>query len=313
MAKKGKKNIKSQASKGQAMSFSPYAHSAPFGTGQPPPRGAAPTPKQQITKENIKKSKANKKNQTDPDKKAQKQKEKRIKKGRDYFFVMRKIICFLMFLLFAACILLFVIGYINLLPEYTSLYIEPDYTPKEERIIEVDGEIIKKPDESVHFSTVDPIFGFIKKITGKDMGASPKYDLMAEKVEAGVSDMISSIAMTYYPIAIILFIVIAFISMIKAFLAMFGKRIFRLFGLSSFWMIVFALVIVIGGVASNMAIDESLDFTQIVPFLTAALVRPIDGPVTAAGLSLLAMIVIPISTLILSMFAKKKIPYSIFD
>lgn len=312
MPKKGKKKMKSKASKSSAMSFSPYSSSASAGAAPFASHAQTMSRKQPMANnaQNVQQKRG-----VDSSKRSRKEKEKRIKKGRDYFFVMRKMVCFLMFLLFTICIALFAVGYINLVPEFSSLYVEPDYTPLEERTIEDEetGEIIEKPDMSVHFTTVDPIFGFIKKITGKDIAPSPKYDKMAEMVEVGVSDMISSLAMTYYPIAMVLFIIIALISMIKAFLAMFGKRVFRLFGLSSFWMIVFAFVVVIAGVASNMPTDVNLDFTQIVPFLMSALTRPLDGPTTAAGIGLLAMLILPVITLILSMFSKKKIPYSIFD
>ena len=255
-----------------------------------------------------------KRKKVDPNKKYRLEKDKRIKKGRDYFFVMRKFVCFLLFLLFTASIGLFAVGYLNLVPEYTSLYVEPDYTPEEERITEDEEE--PYVDQSEHFTTVDPIFGFLKSTFGLDLGPSPKYDQMAEQAEVGYEDIVASIAVTYFPVAVALYIIAALVSMIKAFLAMFGRRIFRLFGLSAIWMLIMAGVVILGGTASNLSLDASMDYSQIVPFLTSALIAPSDpatAPQTAAGFGLLAMVLLPVLILILSLFAKKKVPFSIFD
>ncbi|MFW5780116.1 MAG: hypothetical protein ACOCWI_01510 [Bacillota bacterium] len=259
-----------------------------------------------------------KKKKVDPNKKYRLEKEKRIRKGKDYFYIMRKLVCFLMFLLFAASIGLFAVGYLEITPEYTALFVEPDYTPESERLDEEGegGELIPYEDKSEYYTTVDPIFGFIKNTVGIDLGPSPKYDEMAEKAEVGYADKIASIAITYYPIAMALFIITALISMIKAFFAIFGRRIYRLFGLSSIWMIIMAVVVILGGVASNTPLDKSMDFSQVLPFITSSIIVPENvesAPQTAAGLGLLAMILLPLLTMILSMFAKKKVPFSIFD
>lgn len=327
MAVKGKNNKNSNAYDGNAMSFPPYA-SLPSvrQTGSPLSREELMQRKQQNPKLNGKKKAVNNKYKTAGGKKRKKadlnrkrrlEKEKRIRKGRDYFYVMRKLVCFIMFLLFALCIGLFAVGYLGIMPEYTSLFVEPDYTPQAERLDTEDeeGNLIPYEDKSEHFSSVDPIFGFLKKtLGGMDLGDSPKYDAISGKVEAGVADMISKIVMTYFPIALLLYIIVALISMVRAFLGMFGKRIYRLFGLSAFWMILLMLIVIIGGVASNMPVEQNLDFGQIVPFLTSAIL-PSDGtgPTTAAGYGLLAMVALPLVILLLSIFNKKKVPYSIFD
>lgn len=321
MAAKGK-NDKKPSARGNAMSFPPYA-ARPM---TPRPYGCAPMNRPHPPRPNVNAKVDNKNTKSkkdDPNKKYKLEKEKRIKKGRDYFFVMRKSISFIMFLLCLICVALFAVGYLNMMPQYTSLYVEPDYTPQAEREVELDeegnpltdeeGNLIEYRDKSQYYTTVDPIFGFMKKFFNLEIGESPKYDQMAISIETGVADMISNIAMTYYPIALVLFLIVALITMIKAFLGMLGKRIYRLFGLSAFWMLIFALVVVIGGVASNMPPDQNLDFAQIVPFLTATLKSPETPPVTAAGFGLLAMVALPLIILILSIFSKKKIPYSIFD
>lgn len=263
------------------------------------------------------------KKKVDPNKQYRLDKEKRIRKGRDYFYVMRKVVCFVLFLLFAANIALFALSYLQVLGDdfnpFIAFFVEPDYTPVEERISEeVDDEIIDYQDQSVYFTFTDPIFGFIKKMTGKDLGLgeSPKYDEMMVKVEYGMADSISPIVITYFPIAMILLVIIALISTIKAFLAMFGKRVYRLFGLNAILMLIFTIIVIIGGVASNMRIEQALDFSQIVPFLTAGILPVADAsvaPTTAAGFGLLALLILPIIILILSFFTKKKVPYSIFD
>jgi hypothetical protein len=260
-----------------------------------------------------------KKGRKDPNSVYRREKEKRIRRGRDYFFVMRKFVCFLMFLLFALCIALFAVGYLNLFPQYTSLYVEPDYTPKDQRVQEeIDGELVDYVDQSQHFTTVDPIFGLLKKIPLpflQNLGASPKYTQMAAKAEGGNTDLIPSIALEYFPVALLLFIIVALINMFKAFFALFGRRIYRLFGLSAIFMIIFAVITAIAGVALNMPAEQaSLDFAKIVPFFTDYLLKPAEGGGTnAAGFALLAMIALPVIILILSLFAKKKVPFSIFD
>ena len=258
-----------------------------------------------------------KKKKVDPNKKYRLEKDKRIKKGKDYFYIMRKLVCFLMVLLFAASIGLFAVGYLEIAPEYTALFVEPDYTPEIERVEEEGegGELIPYEDQSEYFTTVDPIFGFLKG-WGIDLGNSPKFDEMAEKAEVGYSDTIASIAIRYFPIAMALFVIVALISMIKAFLGMFGRRVYRLFGLSSIWMILMAAIVILGGMAVNIPLEENMDFSKIVPFLTSSLILPEDGaaaPQTAAGIGLLAMIALPLLTLGLSVFLKKKVPFSIFD
>lgn len=259
-----------------------------------------------------------KKRKKDPNSAYRREKDKRIKKGRNYFFVMRKGVCLFMFLLFAVCIGLFVVGYLNLFPEYTSLYAEPDYTPKEERVQqEIDGVLVDYVDQSKHFTTIDPIFGIIKKIPVaflQDLGASPKYNEMAAKAEGDNTDLVSSIALTYFPIALILFIIIALINMVKAFIALFGRRIYRMFGFSAIWMIIFAAVAAIAGLALNMPTEQAaLDYAKIVTFFTDFLLKPAGGGQNAAGFGLLAMVALPVIILILSIFAKKKVPFSIFD
>ncbi len=257
-----------------------------------------------------------KKGKKDPNSVYRKEKQKRIKKGRDHFFVMRKFVCFLMFLLFAVCIALFVMGYLNMFPEYTSMYTQPDYTLKEERVQkEVDGVVVDYEDKSQHFTTVDPIFGFLKTIPFiGDIGPSPKYTDMATKAEGANTDMIASIVLKYFPIAILLFIIIALINMIKAFLGMFGSRVYRMFGLSAILMIIMAAVAALAGMALNLPTEQAaLDYAKIVPFFTNYLLKPSDGGTNAAGFGLLAMVAIPVIILILSLFAKKKVPFSIFD
>lgn len=324
-AKKIKKNAPSANGNRTSAQFSRGCTSPMTASG-----GRRPLTREQILAQQRNSNAMNKKamakrrkKKVDPNKKYRIEKQKRIKKGRDYFFVMRKFVCFVLFLLFTVNIALFAVSYLDILPaevsKYTALYVEPDYTPAEERVSEeVDGEIVEYKDQSVSFSFIDPISGFIKKMTGKDLGLgeSPKYDEMAEKVEVNKEDKLAFILMTYYPVAMLLFIIVALISMIKAFFAIFGQRVYRLFGLSAIIMAILAIIVVLGGVASNTPIEQKLDFSQLVPFLTGSILPVADAstaPTTAAGFGLLAMIVLPIIIVVLSLFAKKKVPYSIFD
>ena len=105
-------------------------------------------------------------------------------------------------------------------------------------------------------------------------------------------------------------VIIALVLMIKAFLAMFGKRIFKCFGLGAILMLVCAGVVALGGLAFLAGVDGTLDFGAIVNVLLGSFTNP-GGLV--GGYGLLILLVLPLLVLILSMFARKKIPYSIFD
>lgn len=264
------------------------------------------------------------------------------RKGKDYFFVMRKFVCFLMFLFLLISVALYVIGFVGLVPEYTSFMTKPDYTAvveeggeeseneenlttladttegEEEEDEEGEGNIIEPDaDKSVYYTMMDPIFGFISKHLNIELGDSPLYNAMYANVEVGYANAIAGYIVQFFPIAMVLYIIVALVCMIKAFLAMFGKRVYKRFGLGAIIMLICAGVTLLGGVFSNMAVSaEGLDFSGIMPFIMSGISAPTDiatAPVFVAGFGLLGMIAVPVIVLLLSMLAKKKVPFSVFD
>ena len=260
--------------------------------------------------------------------------DKKQKKGKDYFYVMRKLVCFLMFLLFTASVALVALPYLEIVPEYTAFMVQPDYealqagaeAEDEEDAVEAaeegedeeEDDIIEAPENnSIFYNAVDPIFGIIKKYVGLELGESPLYDQMAAKAEVGYANAIAGYIVMFFPAAILIFAITALICLIKAFLGMFGKRIFKGFGLGALIMLICGAVMLFAGVFYNMEIStEGFDFSGLMPFATSYLLVPEDisaAPVIAAGFGLLGMVALPVLNLLLSILARKKVPFSIFD
>lgn len=255
------------------------------------------------------------------------------RKEKDYFFVMRKGACFFTFLFTLVTIAVFVLSYLklDLIPaEYISIYIETEAAPVEEGEgpvaeaageNEADEEADEEEEEAgsdvlASYSVLDPVFGFIKHLTGKFLnkevvlGESPLYDAMVAKSEVGMADMVAGIALEYFPAFIIIYIITAIIMFFKAFFAMFGRRIFKCFGLGSFIMILCGGVMALAGLAFTTEPGAAMAYGDIINILIGGIMG--TGGFTA-GYGLLGLIVIPVLTLIFSMFARKKVPYSIFD
>ncbi len=354
---------------------------------------------------------------------------KNKRKEREYFFIMRRGVCFFIMLLAIIWVGVFAMNYLGILPEYTSFLIQPDLTPLDEREdvdtgeVDEDGFAIVEEyvDKSAYVGFIDPIFGALKNILGVDMGTdesgeslSAFYDgtlaqlapesaateetegegeeveseetedegIVAEAAaendeeaeggdevtggeegadgeeaveeeetvfkpqvstavitdEAREADGMSSIAgmvWTYFPIVLVVGAVFAVIAFLFALLSLFGRRIYKGFGLMSIIMIIAGIVAFLAGLAASgnymgnpMMLEDGtatsvIDFGQIMPFLTGALN---GAPATAidpeletaplamvAGYGLIIIVVIPVVMLILSFFARKKVPYSIFD
>ena len=120
-------------------------------------------------------------------------KKQRRRKESDHFFVMRKGVCFFIFVLCILVVAVFALNYLNIMPQYTSLFVKPDNTPIDERVEvesedEVDEEgnplLIPYEDKSIYISAIDPIFGLLKSFGVLDMkdadgnSMSPFYDEM---------------------------------------------------------------------------------------------------------------------------------------
>lgn len=239
------------------------------------------------------------------------------KKQRDYFYVMRKGVCFFLFLLFLVTIALFALSYlkIELIPEqFIAAFVEDEASEQiaedEEEEAPVETAVVKS------YSILDPVFGFIKHLTGKVfnkeiiLGDSPLYDEMLLKSEIGMVDKVAGIVLEYFPIAIIIYILTVLIIMFKAFFGIFGRRIFKRFGLGSIIMIICGALVALSGLAFRTEPNATMAYAGILDILIGVFTK---SSTFVAGYGLLAIIAIPVLTLIFSIFARKKIPYSIFD
>lgn len=250
--------------------------------------------------------------------------DKKPKRTKDYFFVARKFVCFLMFLIMLVSVAFFALNYLKLdaIPsEYLAVYVDrpavaEELGEEEESAGEEDAESEDAAAESgVETNILDPVFGFIKYISNKlnmniDLGDSPLYDEMIAKVEVGMTDNIAKYIIFALPVAIILYAIIALVMMVKAFLGIFGKRIYKMFGLGGFLMILCGGVVAFGGLAASVDLADKIVYSEVLTVVLGAFQTP-GG--LSGGYGLLIMLVLPLLVLLLSMFAKKKVPYSIFD
>jgi len=285
--------------------------------------------------------------------------DKKPRREKDYFFVMRKFVCFLMLLIMLVSVAYFALNFVKIeaIPaNFTALFIETekkaaepgdngeDIDDKEngEEITPANADETAEGDsaegepaegeegeegeekapafDGIAYSAFDPVFGFLKYVGGKvgidldfsdtDFGKSPLYDGMIAKMENGMTDTLTTVFVYAMPIAIIVYIITALIMAIKAFIGMFGRRICKCFGLGSIVMIICAALVAFGGLASTVDVAGTMEFGNIVNILIGGLTG-VGG--FTGGYGLLIILVLPIITLLLSMLARKKIPYSIFD
>jgi len=239
---------------------------------------------------------------------------KQKRKERDYFFVMRKGVCFFM-MLFAliifvviAQVIMFGITGLPVVDSYTAMFEEPGIA------------------DFVPFG--DAVYGLIDKVIGGDNAALFTFQANADAVASGVQahpeDTMGSIAVMlvqYYPAAIVILAIFALVVAILCFCSLFGKKIYKGFGALAIVMLVMGLIITVAGLAVLGAksgapyIDTTtgllvsvLDFSNFINFLTGA-----EGLVYTAGFGLVVAIAGSLLLLLFSIFARRKVPYSIFD
>ena len=353
--------------------------------------------------------------------------QKNRRKERDYFFIMRRGVCFLIMLLALVWVGVIALNYLGIMPQYTAYLVAPDLTPLDQREdvetdqTDEDGNVIIEEyvDKSVYISVTDPVFGALKKLVGLEMqddqgnSMSPFYDSFSpaisgaeEEADAdGVTDeedkdaetdgedeatdgedeatdaegeegedgeegtgdeeaveedtsvkfgyvsantdidpaareedsmgTVASMAFDYAPVVLIVGAVFALVIFILAFLSLFGRRIFKGFGIMSIIMLLGGIGVLVAGMAAmgnymgypaydaEGAVVSVLDFAKISDFMfgvfTGAPETALDPAVDemplnlVAGYGLIALVVIPVIMVILSIFARKKVPYSIFD
>ena len=144
---------------------------------------------------------------------------------------------------------------------------------------------------------------------------------------------IAAMIFKFFPVALVLMAVTALIAAITSFLGMFNRRIFKGFGLAAIIMLVCAVVTLAAGLVAlgnyngnPQLVDEAvvsvLDFSKIGGFVMQGITgAPATAPtdvtmmnlVFTCGFGMLILLVVPVVILVLSFFARKKVPYSIFD
>lgn len=194
---------------------------------------------------------------------------------------------------------------------------------EEETDGETDGETEEGEEEEE--APAGPVFGYVLANT----------DISAEAREQDSMGSIASMIFNYAPVLLVVGALFAVVIIIIAFLALFGRRIFKGFGFLAIVMLLAGLAMYMAGLAAmgnymgNPSINADgelvsvLDFNQLVNFAfgvfqgapETALDPEVDVmPLTmVAGYGLLIIMVIPVIILLLSIFARKKVPYSIFD
>lgn len=240
--------------------------------------------------------------------------DKKQKKRKDYFFIMRRFVCFVMFLILLISVAFYALSYLKLdmIPnEYIALFVDAPKVATDDEEVEEDAVVA----ETINTNLLDPVFGFVKYISNKfnmniDLGDSPLYDSLIAKVEVGMGDMVAEYAILGMPVAIILYAIIALVMMIKALFGIFNKKIYKNFGLGSFLMILCGGVIAFAGLAATMDLADKMVYGDVVDILIGGVTN--TGGFTG-GYGLLIFIALPLLVLIFSMFARKKIPYRIFD
>lgn len=262
--------------------------------------------------------------------------------------------------------------------KFTAVFQIKDMTPLSERedTTDEEGNTVAYQDKTQYVTFVELIMGAINNITGKSSAedaepevqadepadgedgtesaggfdtSTPFYDGYIEMAEVkGISDNIAVTLIKFVPFALIAFAVFALWYMIKAFAALFGKRVFKNFGLGSILMIICAATTVLVAIAMISvyaaeagAEEVTLQFGAIGDYITGLFESvPADAAEAAARLQEIAdareaaiaagetppvvvpftaawgqvvLLVLPVITLVLSFGARRKIPYSIFD
>ncbi len=112
---------------------------------------------------------------------------KNKRREKDYFFIMRRGVCFMLMLLAIVWVAVFALNYLEILPEYTSFLTQPDLTPADQRDSVDSGEkdedgnpiLIEFEDKTAYVSFMDPIFGALKNLLGVDMGGEEGENVSA--------------------------------------------------------------------------------------------------------------------------------------
>lgn len=310
---------------------------------------------------------------------------KQARHEKDYFFVMRKGVCFLMFLMSLVIVAVMALSLITnfslisdalfaekddtftTLQQISAIYVAPDNTPVSTREeyetgVDAEGNYLVYDDTSTYYGYMDPVFGMLKSfglLGGTTVAEAAETDEAADTSEdtsvsfdstfyddnlqyiKNITDENDTMAkpaaiiFQYTPIVYVIIFITAIVTMFTSFIGMFGKRIYKGFGAAAIIMLVCIAVVAFSGIAVLGAeteapyYDEAAELHSIVnadyvgDFLlrsiTGAPAAEVDLEVEAApvpfamGLGSLIIVGGSAVLLVLSFFARRKLPYSIFD
>lgn len=246
---------------------------------------------------------------------------KQKRKERDYFFVMRRGICFFIMLVSIVMLAALALSFVKVMPEYTSFFIEADTTLAADR---PEGYT----DASKYISVADPIYGLIGNITNKpDAQYTYQANVDALKAQADANPAISMLGLfatvyEYHPIAIAMLAIFTLTVFIMSFAGMFNRRIYKGFGALAIIMLIMSVVVLFSGMLimySKMGMfapeQTTMDFSLFLKIFSAN-TPPVDATAAVpylAGYAIYAIAACPVVILFLSVFARRKIPYSVFD
>jgi hypothetical protein len=347
------------------------------------PRGYAPPVRKPITGANT----ATKKPQMSSKELRKLQKARRREK--DYFYVMRKGICLIIFIF---CLVVVAVSDVGFLPmdlpidQFTAVLVKPDYTPQNIRDAATTDDTTEDSEEEaseyipkdVYISFADLVYGAAAQLKLMEAPESAlvgvefyneTLDIITQKAE-GSEDMLTKLAPSIFkfvPLVAAVAFNLLIISLFFALFSMFGRRVFR-FGLVSLIVLVTCVALLAFGLAANGAYVEAvaedpsiiddpseteqnilpainaeddgeedpadgeeseeeeappslIDFANLMPFISGAFpsipateAEVVPGaPVVTAGIGFLALLGGGILVFVFSLFARKKIPYAIFD
>lgn len=316
-------------------------------------------------------------------KKEMKKLEKIKRKEKDYFYVMRKLPCFLIFLM---CLVVFVVssaGVINsfvelpeMVSQFTAITANRDITSLEAR--EAFAEDSEEEDESeyidksVYLSAGDMFllslndFVAMSFLSEEKLQAHASYIEMLEKASEELDSEMAVMIRSFAPLALALSMIASLIAMFTSLFGVFGKRIYKGFFFVALLMIISVSGLFLSGLidanlynyewqkemglievegvdpeddAENTRIvlmseedeDEETEVVLVTSLLSfdglmnfimdGAFFSPAEteedvestAPKFGAGFGFFALAGGAVVVLILSLFAKKRVPYSVFD
>lgn len=238
--------------------------------------------------------------------------EKEIRKLRrahrrnlDYFYVMRRFVCFLMALFLVLYTAVIVLGIVPVTAPYTAYATLPDNTPWDVRDAQYEETMIEYVDQTVGISAIDVIYGYINSLfdlmapapaasAAEEEGEEPEEEvtppieeeaapeinyyttylqLMEDrKSDFEPTDILFIYAFKYTPVAMAFAFIVMLVTLLKSVFALRGRKLRKAFGLAAILMFVSAAVVAVGLIGLSNAVNANPnglnDLSQLTAFFT---------------------------------------------